>query len=211
MKTLTLILSLVTIIGIMTSCTVTKVNEAAKNDRAQAQIAMQQIKKHGLVAIFPTEYKKERALRKMAKSNSSLKEDIKELQEKRAERLNIWRAEMSNYTFSDISIVPDSLLKKYIEDPSKFSSFDENGNIRKSSFGDIYVLYTEYGGFQVKREGEYIPNPFPNWKRPSKWAAIRDFVGVQGEEKSINSFFEELDRSFHLYDSYRSSTEGLVE
>jgi len=205
MKTYKILLPLITLLVVFNSCTVNRINEKASNDNALAKLAIEQIREQGLVVIFPTEYKKERALRNMVKSRPSLQSDIKEIQDKRKERYAIWKSEMNNYKFSDVNIVPDSLLKKYIEDPSKFSSYDENGNQKKSEFGDIYALYTDYGGFEIKRDGEFIPNPFPNWKRPSKWAAIRDFVGVQGDEKSINSFFTELDKSFFQYYSFLSN------
>ena len=67
------------------------------------------------------------------------------------------------------------------------------------SLGEIYVLYTDYGGFEVKRNGEYLPNPFPNKVQPAWGSSIKDFLGVQSEEKSITRFFTELDNQLTLF------------
>lgn len=164
-----------------------------------AESAIEHVKDKGIVVIFPTEYKKERILRNIAKTKPSVQKDINKIRDQRAKRLALWQSEINAYEFSKISIVPDSLLKSYIADPDHALSVDKNGLLQSSSLNDIYALYTDYGGFEVKNNGTFVPNPFPNQVKASKWAAIRDFMGVQGNLKSINSFFTQLNGTFSGY------------
>ena len=181
------------LVVLMSSCASLKVNQAATTNDDLATMAINQIKDSGIVVIFPTEHKKEKALIKFAKTNSTVQEDIDQLKTRREERLEIWQSAKNEYSFNKISIVPDSLLKSYIADPKDAQEIDETGDLTKANLGDIYVLYTEYGGFEVKRNGHFIPNPFPNKVQAAWGSSIKDFIGVQSEEKSIKRFFTELE------------------
>lgn len=180
------------IVLLLSSCSSLRINEAAANDHTVAIEAINQIKKSGIVVIFPTEHKKEKALIKFAETNSSIQEDIDELRIQRAKRLEIWQTTQKEYSFSEISIVPDSLLKTYSINPNEAMIIGQDGELTEAQLGDIYVLYMDYGGFEIKRNGQFLPNPFPNKVQPAWGSSIKDFLGVQSEEKSINRFFTEL-------------------
>jgi len=75
----------------------------------------------------------------------------------------------------------------------------------ESSLNDVYVLYKEYGGFEIKRKEEFVANPFPNKNIASNWSAIRDFLGVQGDTKSVKNFFKNLNG--RLFEYHNSVTE----
>ncbi len=186
-------------IMVIPSCVVSKINPRATNNETQAKQAILDVQKNGIVVIFPTDYQKERVLRNISNSRPQVQHEIQKIKDRRTNRWNIWQSEIKNYTFSDLSIVPDSLLKSYIENPTNITSINKEGKSQQIELNDIYVLYTEFGGFDVKKNGTFIPNPFPNQVKPSKWASIRDFLGVQGDEKSINSFFTELNANFMRY------------
>lgn len=174
-------------------CSSLKINQTATTDETLAIAALHQIKESGIVVIFPTEHKKEKALKKFAQTNPSIQKDIDTLISRRKKTLEIWQNTKNKYSFSAISMVPDSLLKSYIADPSQAKEIGPNGETIQASLGKIYVLYTDYGGFEVKRNGQYLPNPFPNKVQPALGSSIKDFLGVQSEEKSITRFFTELD------------------
>ena len=166
-------------------CSSLRINQTATTDKALAIAAIEQIKEFGIVVIFPTKHKKEKALKNFAKKKPSIQKDIDALLSKRKKTLKIWQNTKTKYSFSRISIVPDSLLKSYIADPNNAKEIGPNGKKTHASLGEIYVLYTDYGGFEVKRNGEYLPNPFPN--------------KVQSEENSITRFFTELDNQLTLF------------
>jgi len=199
MKLLKSILFICLFTTLLSSCVVNKINTAAPTDNIEARTAIKQVKLRGLVVIFPTEYKKERVLRSRAKISPSAQKSIDKLKSERKERWNLWLSEIKEYNFSKISIVPDSLLKTYITNPENVTSYNRNGEEVTVPLPNIYVLYKEYGGFDIKKDGEFIHNPFPNSVSPSKWASIRDFLGVQGKQKSINSFFSELNNQLLFY------------
>lgn len=184
---------------LLSSCSSLKVNQTATTDEEMAVAAIDQIKKSGIVVIFPTEHKKEKALIKFAESNSSIQKDIDKLISRREDRLEIWQTTKKEYSFSKISIVPDSLLKSYVADPNHAKEIAPNGEPIQANLEDVYVLYTEYGGFEVKRNGRFLPNPFPNKVQPAWGSSIKDFLGVQSEEKSITRFFTELDSQLNLF------------
>lgn len=177
---------------LVSSCSSLKVNPAAANDESVAISAINQIRASGIVVIFPTEHKKEKALIKFAKSNPSLQKDIEKLRAKRTNRLAVWNIFKHELTFSKVSIVPDSLLKSYIADPSDIKEIDGDSNLVSANLGNIYVLYTDYGGFEIKRNGQFIANPFPNKVQAAWGSSIREFLGMQSEEKSADRFFNEL-------------------
>lgn len=181
---------------LLSSCVVSKINSDARTDHSEAKQAIEDIKSNGIVVIFPTDYKKERVLRNISESRPQVKEEIEKIKTKRKNRWKLWQSAIDNYSFSNISIVPDSLLKSYIKNPNQVSSFTKDGRGQDAELNNTYVLFTEFGGFEVKQNGTFVANPFPNQIKPSKWASIRDFLGVQGEEKSINSFFTKLSTSF---------------
>lgn len=182
---------------LLSSCVVNKINTAAISDYSGARQTIEDIKIKGVVVIFPTDYKKERVLRNISESRPQVREEIEKIKLRRKNRWNLWKSAIDNYSFSNISVVPDSLLKSYIENPDRVTSISNSGNNQEVELNSIYVLYTEFGGFEVKQNGSFVPNPFPNQVRPSKWASIRDFLGVQGDEKSVNSFFAKLNNSFN--------------
>ena len=184
---------------LLTNCSSLKTNQSATTDETLAIAAVEQIKESGIVVIFPTKHKKEKALKNFAKKNPSIQKDIDALLSKRKKTLEIWQNTKNKYSFSTISIVPDSLLKSYIADPNNAKEIGPNGKKIRISLGEIYVLYTDYGGFEVKRNGEYLPNPFPNKVQPAWGSSIKDFLGVQSEEKSITRFFTELDNQLTLF------------
>lgn len=184
---------------LLSGCSSLKINQTATTDEALAVTAINQIKESGIVVIFPTEHKKEKALIKFAESNSSIQKDIDKLISRREDRLEIWQITKKEYSFSKISIVPDSLLKSYVADPNRAKKIAPNGELIQAKLGEIYVLYTEYGGFEVKRNGRFLPNPFPNKVQPAWGSSIKDFLGVQSEEKSITRFFTELDSQLNLF------------
>ena len=183
----------------LSACSSLKINQAADSDDLMAINAINQIKESGIVVIFPTEHKKEKALKKFSTTNTSVLKDIKELKAHRKKRLDLWQNTKDNYSFSKLSIVADSLLKSYIANPNEAKIVDITGDSKEANLGDIYVLYTDYGGFEVKQNGRYIPNPFPNKVQPAWGSSIKDFLGVQSEEKSITRVFTELDKQLHLF------------
>ena len=187
------------VVVLLPCCSSLRINQTATTDRALAITAIEQIKESGIVVIFPTKHKKEKALKNFAKKNPSIQKDIDALLSKRKKTLEIWQNTKNKYSFSTISIVPDSLLKSYIADPNNAKEIGPNGKKIRISLGEIYVLYTDYGGFEVKRNGEYLPNPFPNKVQPAWGSSIKDFLGVQSEEKSITRFFTELDNQLTLF------------
>jgi len=199
------ILPLFIISILISSCVVSNINPAADKDENEAKYVIDRIKKLGLVVIFPTEYKKERKLREFSADNAMVQSEIKEIREKRANRLAIWQKEIDSYYFSKISIVPDSLLKSYVADPENTMSISKEGTLLESSLNDVYVLYKEYGGFEIKRKEEFVANPFPNKNIASNWSAIRDFLGVQGDTKSVKNFFKNLNG--RLFEYHNSVTE----
>lgn len=194
-----ILIPLTAFILLLSSCVVSKVNENAMTNYEEARQAIKEIKLRGIVFVFPTEYKKERVLRNISQSKPSVLEQIQKIKSQRKQRLALWQSQISEYKFSAVSIVPDSLLKSYIDNPNRITSLNTQGDKQEVKLNDIYVLYTEFGGFEVKQNGTFIANPFPNQAKPSKWASIRDFLGVQGDEKSINSFFTKLNSSFNRF------------
>ncbi|MDA9263793.1 hypothetical protein N9P71_02940 [Saprospiraceae bacterium] len=180
-------------------CSSLRINQTATTDKTLAITAIEQIKESGIVVIFPTKHKKEKALKNFAKKKPSIQKDIDALLSKRKRTLEIWQNTKNKYSFSRISIVPDSLLKSYIADPNNAKEIGPNGKKTHASLGEIYVLYTDYGGFEVKQNGEYLPNPFPNKVQPAWGSSIKDFLGVQSEENSITRFFTELDNQLTLF------------
>lgn len=184
---------------LLTNCSSLKINQSATTDETLAIAAVEQIKESGIVVIFPTKHKKEKALRKFAQTNPSIQKDIDTLISQREKRLEIWQNTKNKYSFSKISIVPDSLLKSYIADPHHAKEIGPNGKKLHANLGKIYVLYTDYGGFEVKWNGRYLPNPFPNKVQPAWGSSIKDFLGVQSEKKSITRFFTELDNQLNLF------------
>ncbi len=199
MNTLKSILVIISITIFLSSCASLKKNQAATTDPSQAIAAINQIKKSGIVVIFPTDYKKEKALIKMAKTNPSLLEDLELLRSKRKERLLIWQNTKKEYSFNKMSIVPDSLLKSYIANPTLGEVISENGSLEQSTLGNIYVLYTDYGGFEVKKNGHFLPNPFPNKVQPAWGSSMKELLGVQSQEKSVTRFFTELGRQLNSF------------
>lgn len=192
---------------ILVGCSTLQINTAADDNESKATDAINRVIKNGLVVIFPTEYKKEKALINFAKSKPTIQKEIKKLRNKRRERLKIWQEAKGSYTFSKLSIVPDSLLKSYISNPVETYVIGSDGELNKESLSDIYVLFTEYGGFEIKQNGRFVANPFPNKASPAVGSAIRHFIGLQSEEKSVSRFFTELDKKLQsYYSSY--NTEG---
>ena len=193
------IIGIVLIAVSSSNCSSIKINQAAATNDLLAIAAINQIKESGIVVIFPTEHKKEKTLIQLAKSNISLLEDINKLKTQRAERIKIWQNTKEKYSFSKISIVPDSLLKSYIIDPNLTKSIGQDGELAQTDLGNIYVLFTDYGGFEVKRNGNFLPNPFPSKVQPAWGSSIKEFIGVQSKEKSINRFFTELNKQLNLF------------
>lgn len=210
MKSLKILLPILCLIIFFSSCIVSKINPNALTSYDEAEQTIMEIKNNGIVLVFPTDYKKERVLRSISKTKVSAKNDIQEIIKQRKERQKTWRTAIKNYGFSNVSIIPDSLLKSYIENPKGIEARDIDNNIQQRELNDVYVLYTEFGGFEVKKNGSFIPNPFPNQIKPSKWASIRDFLGVQGDEKSITSFFTELNSEFNQYYTYCTQKESAT-
>ena len=192
------IIGIVLIAVSFSSCSSLKVNQAATTDNALAIAAINQIKETGIVVIFPTEHKKEKALIQLSKSSASVQEDIDKLRAKREERLKIWQDKKKGYSFSKLSMIPDSLLKSYIINPNETKPLNQK-ETTQTNLGDIYVLFTDYGGFEIKRNGRFLPNPFPSKVQPAKGSSIKDFIGVQSEEKSTNRFFTELNKQLNLF------------
>lgn len=192
-------LAFILTIVLMTNCSSLKINEAASTDSSIAINTINKIKATDIVVIFPTEHKKEKALIQFSKSKPSIQKDIEKLRSKRNDRLELWQRFKSRYAFSNLYILPDSLLKSYITNPQKAQIISEENRLEQKSIGEIYVLYTDYGGFEIKQNGQFIPNPFPNKIQPAWGSSLKDFFGVQSEEKSINRFFTELDKQLNLY------------
>lgn len=184
------LLSLIILLTII-SCNTT--NELATYHDLDAITITQYIKDHGLVVIFPTDHKKESALESMMKTIPSLSTDLEDLRTKRAETLDLWLKLKSIYTFSSLSIIPDSIMKDYLIDPTSTFVVNDQGVLEKATdLGTVYAFYTEYGGYEIKQHDQFIPNPFPNKVGPAMGSAIRNFLGVQPEEKNVKRFFSIL-------------------
>lgn len=177
-------------------CACSTYNSLAPYEPDQAREAIKAIKEQGIVVVFPTYHKKEKALLKMMNNNPSLEEDLQELRKDREELWSLWNEHKTLYTFSEMMILPDSLMTLYLGNRSKQAD-DQARSLRAMS--DIYVLYREYGAFDVKKEGKFIPNPFPSRVDAAFGSAIKDFLGVQGDDKSIKRFFSKLDEKLRDY------------
>lgn len=173
-------------------------NDIATDNVSGAVEAILDIKKSGVVVIFPTYRAKESALLERSKINASYAEDLADFREDRADQLKLWQEHKNLYSFSDLFFLPDSLLKNYLADSSFATMIDTSNNliVNKEPISRIYIFYKEYGGFEVKQNNLYVSNPFPNKVGPAVGSAVRDFLGVQSEEKSTKRFFSELEKRF---------------
>ena len=99
------------VVMLLPCCSPLTINQTATTDKALAIAAIEQIKESGIIVIFPTKHKKEKALKNFVKKKPSIQKDIDALLSKRKKTLEIWQNTKNKYSFSTISIVPDSLLK----------------------------------------------------------------------------------------------------
>lgn len=159
----------------------------APSDPVSAKGAIEEIKDQGLVILWPTEYTKEKALKERA-TYPHYAEQLDKLQAKRDSLYNIWQESKAAYNFSDIHIIPDSLLSQWID-----------GQLPDLPKHHIYARYLQYGGFEIKKAYDYIAAPFPSKISASRMARLRDLFGVQSEQKSSDYFFEQLDQKLKSY------------
>lgn len=159
----------------------------APSDPVSAKGAIEEIKDQGLVILWPTEYTKEKALKERA-TYPHYAQQLEKLQAKRDTLYNIWQESKAAYNFSDIHIIPDSLLSQWID-----------GQLPNLPQHHIYARYLQYGGFEIKKAYDYIAAPFPSKISASRMARLRDLFGVQSEQKSSDYFFEQLDQKLKSY------------
>ena len=188
---------------VMASCA-TYNNEASKSEEMAFE-AIEQIKNMGLVVAFPTDYLKERALRQIRVTRPSVQSDIDKLRADRKEMWNNWMEVKDTFAFSKLYFIPDSILKDYTVDPNAVMVLNQEGALVKpdTELSNIYVVYKEYGGFEVMSKYRFVPNPFPNKVGPAAASQLKDLIGVQSQLKSTTRFFLEMDKRLISFDRYR--------
>lgn len=165
--------------------------KVANTNHDEAQEAIESIKSEGLILLLPTEYTKEAALQERSHLSDQYQRQLDELIAKRNSQMTQWNELKNLYSFSDLYIIPDSLLTQLVE-----GDLASKRNLPKHK---IYVRYEDYGGFEIMRDYRYIAAPFPSKIRPSRGAKLRDLFGTQSEEKSNTYFFTELNKKLMEY------------